>query len=54
MNLFRISDFELRNWLRQEDRLLYADGAPCTSSYQDMTPLLEELDQRAGTSPELR
>lgn len=46
----RSSTLFVRGRRRQEDRLLYADGAPCTSSYHDMTPLLEELDQSAGTS----
>lgn len=30
-----------------DDRLLFADGAPCTTSYLDFTPLLRELTQRA-------
>lgn len=39
---------------REEDLLLYAEGPPCETSFEDMTPLLAELDLTAGTASELR
>lgn len=31
-----------------DDRLLYADGPPCETQYEDFTPLLSELTRRGG------
>ncbi len=45
----RSSTLFVRGHQRQGDRLLYAEGAPCATSYDDMTPLLGELDQAAGS-----
>ncbi|MCP3985488.1 MAG: NRDE family protein [bacterium] len=47
----RSSTLFVRGYRSQEDRLLYATGAPCTTSYEDMTPFLGELDRAAGTNP---
>jgi len=50
----RSSTLFVRGHRREDDRLHFADGAPCTSSYADLTPLLGELDQTAGTPAGLR
>ncbi len=50
----RSSTLFVRGRRREDDRLHYAEGAPCTSSYADLTPLLGELDQTAGTLAGLR
>ncbi len=47
----RSSTLFVRGRRREGDRLLYANGAPCTASYEDLTPLLGELDRTAGTLP---
>ena len=41
----------VRGRRREEDRLLYAHGAPCTTSYEDLTPFLGELDRAASVIP---
>ena len=33
---------------REERALLFADGPPCKTAYEDLTPLLGELDRKAG------
>lgn len=48
----RSSTLFVRGRRREGDRLLYANGAPCTAGYEDLTPLLGELDRTAGTHPE--
>ncbi|MBW2242642.1 MAG: NRDE family protein [Deltaproteobacteria bacterium] len=50
----RSSTMFVRGRTRQEDRLLYANGAPCTTDYEDMTPFLGELDRAAGKTQEIR
>lgn len=47
----RSSTLFVRGRRRQEDLLLYANGAPCTASYEDLTPFLGELDRAAGMIP---
>lgn len=37
----------------EADELRFADGPPCRQRYDDLTPLLRELDRRAGLSGEL-
>ncbi len=46
----RSSTLFVRGRRREEDRLLFAEGAPCTSPFMDMSALLGELDRVAGTS----
>ena len=47
----RCSTLLRRGLDRDEDRLLFADGAPCENEYRDLTPLLGALDRRTGTNP---
>ncbi|MAE93125.1 MAG: hypothetical protein CL910_00550 [Deltaproteobacteria bacterium] len=50
----RSSTLYVRGRRREEDLLLYADGPPCETSFEDMTPLLAELDLSAGIASEPR
>jgi len=44
----RSSTLLRRGLTREADRLRFAEGPPCEHEYDDMTPLLHQLDREAG------